>query len=67
MALSQRPGFTMHALRDLFTIDMGLMSITGLSFIIGMGVFFVRYFVRHVREDTLRAQQLARRGPSHGA
>jgi hypothetical protein len=60
MTALQRAGFTMHALRDLFTSDVGLMSLAGLSFMLGMGVFFVRYFVRHVREDTRRAQQLQR-------
>jgi hypothetical protein len=30
---------------DLFTTDYGLMSIIGLAFIIGMGVFFLRMFL----------------------
>jgi hypothetical protein len=45
----------MHALRDLFTTDVGLMSVAGIAFMLGMGVFFVRYFVRHMREDSERA------------
>ena len=45
----------MHALRDLFTTDVGLMSIGGIAFMIGMGVFFVRYFLRHMEEDGARA------------
>ncbi len=41
----------MHALKDLFTSDVGLMSLGGIVFMLGMGVFFIRYFVRHMRED----------------
>lgn len=53
----------MHALKDLFTTDVGLMSVAGIAFMLGMGVFFVRYFLRHMREDTDKAA--AER--SHGA
>jgi len=41
----------MHALKDLFTSDVGLMSLGGIVFMLGMGVFFVRYFLKHMRED----------------
>jgi hypothetical protein len=41
----------MHALKDLFTTDVGLMSIAGIAFMLGMGVFFVRYFARHIKQD----------------
>lgn len=41
----------MHALNDLFTTDMGLMSMAGIAFMLGMGVFFVRYALKHIRED----------------
>jgi arginine exporter protein ArgO len=50
----------MHALNDLFTTDVGLMSIGGIVFMLGMGVFFIRYFMRHIQEDTERAQQAQR-------
>ncbi len=46
---------TMHALKDLFTSDVGLMSISGIAFMLGMAVFFVRYFLRHMQEDGERA------------
>jgi hypothetical protein len=46
---------TMHALKDLFTSDVGLMSISGIAFMLGMAVFFVRYFLRHMQEDAERA------------
>jgi Protein of unknown function (DUF3149) len=45
----------MHALKDLFTTDVGLMSLAGLAFMLGMAVFFIRYFLRHIREDAARA------------
>lgn len=46
----------MHALKELFTTDVGLMSLGGLVFMMGMAVFFVRYFLRHIREDAARAE-----------
>ena len=42
----------MHALRDFFTTDYGLLSAVVIVFTLGMGVFFSRYFARHIREDT---------------
>jgi hypothetical protein len=45
----------MHALKDLFTSDVGLMSISGIVFMLGMGVFYVRYFLKHMKEDEQRA------------
>ncbi len=47
----------MHALKELFTTDVGLMSLGGLVFMMGMAVFFVRYFLRHIREDAARAER----------
>jgi Protein of unknown function (DUF3149) len=46
---------SMHALKDLFTTDVGLMSVGGIAFMLGMGVFFLRYFARHIKEDAARA------------
>jgi len=51
----------MHVLNDLFTTDAGLMSITGIAFMLGMGVFFVRYFLRHMQEDAEKAAAASRR------
>lgn len=45
----------MHALKELFTTDVGLMSIGGIAFMLGMAVFFVRYFLSHIRQDAERA------------
>jgi len=43
--------------RDLFTSDVGLMSAAGLAFMLGIGVFFIRYFLKHIKEDTERAKR----------
>jgi hypothetical protein len=49
----------MHALRDFFTTDYGLLSAAGIAFMLGMGVFFLRYMSRHIREDTASAAREA--------
>lgn len=38
----------------LLMTDVALMSLGGIAFMIGMGVFFVRYFLRHMHEDEAR-------------
>ena len=45
----------MLAFKELFTTDACLMSAAGIVFMLGMGVFFVRYFLRHIQEDSERA------------
>ena len=50
----------MHALKDLFTSDVGLMSAAGIAFMLGMAVFFVRYFLRHMHEDEAREKAAKR-------
>jgi hypothetical protein len=45
----------MKMLVDLFTTDYGLMSAAGIAFMIGMGVWFVRYFKRKIAEDAKKA------------
>jgi hypothetical protein len=42
---------SMHALRDLFTSDAGLMSMAVIAVMLGMGGFFIRYTLKHMRED----------------
>jgi hypothetical protein len=54
----------MHALQDFFSTDYGLMSAAGIAFMLGMGVFFLRYFLRHIREDGEAAERAARLGRS---
>jgi hypothetical protein len=50
----------MHALKDLVTTDAGLMSLGGIVFMLGMGVFYVRYFLTHMRDDELRQRGASR-------
>ncbi len=49
----------MHALRDFFTTDYGLLSAAVIAFTLGMGVFYARYIARHIREDSERAAREA--------
>jgi hypothetical protein len=49
----------MRALTELFTTDVGLLSFGAIAFMLGMGVFYVIYFVRHVRRDAERQQRRA--------
>lgn len=41
----------MVALRELLTTDIGLMSLAVLVFIVGMGVWFGRFFRARIREE----------------
>lgn len=53
----------MSAFQYLFSTDVGILSAAVIAFMLGMGVFFVRFFLRHMREDAARAaEQQARRG-----
>lgn len=49
----------MHALRDFFSTDYGLMSAAVIAFTLGMGVFFQRYIARHMRDDAAAAERAA--------
>ena len=44
----------MKLLKDLFSTDYGLMSIGGIAFMMGMGVFFLRLFMGKMRHDPAR-------------
>jgi hypothetical protein len=55
MDCTQLLEMVVHALKDLFTTDVGLMSVAGIAFMLGMGVFFIRYFLKHIQEDGDRA------------
>ena len=37
-------------MKELFTTDVGLMSIAVIVFMLGMGVFFTMYFLRHAKD-----------------
>lgn len=43
--------------QDLFSTDYGLMSITGIVFMIGMGIWFVRFFKRKIEESAAAAEE----------
>lgn len=45
----------MKMLTDLFTTDYGIMSIVGIAFMIGMGVWFIAFFKRKMKEDAKNA------------
>lgn len=40
----------MKALVDLFSTDYGLFSIAGILFMIGMAIWFYRFFMRKMNE-----------------
>lgn len=41
----------MRALSELFTTDVGLLSVAVIAFMLGMGGFYLRYFLKHMHED----------------
>jgi len=53
----------MQLFKELLTTDAGLMSAAGIVFMLGMGVFSVRYFFKHIHEDTLRTERAPVRKP----
>jgi hypothetical protein len=42
---------TMHALRDFFTTDYGLLSAAVIAITLGMGAFYTNFFIKHIRQD----------------
>lgn len=44
----------MVALKELFTSDAGLLSLAVIGFMLGMGAFYLRYFLKHMHEDERR-------------
>jgi len=44
----------MRALQDFFSTDYGLMSFAVIAITLGMGAFYARYFISHVRADVRR-------------
>lgn len=47
----------MRLLQELFSTDVGVMSAVVLAVILGMGAFFIRFFLRHMHEDEARQQR----------
>lgn len=46
----------MKALQDFLTTDYGLMSLVVIAITLGMGVFYGRFFARHIKADTEAAR-----------
>ena len=46
----------MHALKDFLSTDYGLLSAAVIAITLGMGAFYINYFVKHMREDEARAR-----------
>lgn len=47
----------MQLFKDLFSSDVGMMSAAVIAIMLGMGVFYVRYFLNHMHEDEARAKR----------
>ena len=47
----------MEALKVLFTSDVGLLSLAVIVITLGMGGFYLRYFLRHMHEDEARQRE----------
>lgn len=45
------------ALQDLFTTDIGLLSLATIAFIVGMGGYLAWYVRKHVADDEARARR----------
>ncbi len=46
----------MHAFKDLFTSDVGLMSLAVIVLVLGTGVFVIRYALKHMRDEEATAR-----------
>ena len=47
----------MRLLSELVSTDVGLMSAAGILFMIGIGVFYLRYLMKHKHDDEARNAQ----------
>lgn len=45
----------MKLLTDLFSTDYGIMTVIGIAFMMGMGVFFFMLFMGKMDQDAKRA------------
>jgi hypothetical protein len=55
--LRRLQGATMQLLKELFTSDVGLMSFAVIAIMLGMGVFYLRYFLKHMQEDSAKSSR----------
>ncbi len=42
----------MKLLIDLFSTDYGLLSLAVIAFVLVMGVFLTRYFIKHMQDNS---------------
>ncbi len=47
----------MQLFKDLFSSDVGMMSAAVIAITLGMGAYYVSYFLRHVHEDEAREKR----------
>ena len=50
----------MRLLTELMTTDVGLMSAAVILVTLGMGAYYLRYFLRHMHEDEAKAARQPR-------
>lgn len=54
------------ALQALFGTDYGLLSLAVIVFLLGMGVFFVWFFIRKIQQSTDEHARELREGQAKG-
>jgi hypothetical protein len=47
----------MQLFKDLFTSDVGLMSLAVIVFMLGMGGYYLHYFLQHMHADEAAHQK----------
>ena len=47
----------MRALQELLTTDVGLLSLGVIVFMLGMGGFYLYYFLHHMHTDEAKARR----------
>lgn len=62
MPASHNEEWVMTAWKVLFSTDVGLFSVATIGITLGMGAFYVWYFLKHVRDDAARRDAELRRG-----
>ncbi len=50
----------MHALTDFFSTDYGLMSAVVIAITLGMGLWYVRFFMQQIKHDAEAAARQAK-------
>jgi hypothetical protein len=47
----------MQLMKELFLSDVGLLSLAVIVFMLGMGGFYLRYFLQHMHQDEARRRE----------